>query len=66
MEVLFDALRRVGVWLLALVIGGVGLLVILRALLPELASVTTAFIATPGGLLIVIVAWRYSTRGRRK
>lgn len=60
MEGVVDALRRVGVWLIAVALGAIGLLVILRAVLPPLAHTATAFIATPGGLVLVVLSWRLS------
>ena len=62
MEELLQVLRRVGVWLVALAIGAVGLLVLCHVLLPPIARVATAFIATPGGLVLIILWWRWTRK----
>lgn len=62
MDELIAALRRVGAWLIAIAVGGIGLLLIVRAILPPLARAATVFVATPGGLLLIAGTWWWLRR----
>lgn len=63
MDEFVAALRRVAAWVAASVLGGFALLGIASLMLPRVARAATLFVSTPGGLVLVVLAWR--TRGRR-
>ena len=62
MNELIEALRRLGAWLVALALGAAGVLVIARLLLPQVAEAVTALIATPGGILLIVIWWKWTHR----
>lgn len=65
MEQFLDAARAFVLRFLALTIVFMGGVWMLSLALPKLALAATCFIATPGGLVIALIGWRYLRRRRK-
>lgn len=56
--------REIAVKVAAVCVGLLVIAVVVEVLLPRIARAATLFIGTPGGLLLIILAWRYLARRR--
>jgi len=61
-----DALARVGAVLVAASAAIIWALVVLAVVLPRAGQLTTAFVASPGGLIITVLGWRVLDPRRRR
>jgi len=62
MQGLKELLLRIAAWLAAVAVWLIGLLLILEFVLPRLAALGTAFVGTPGGLILLFIAWHVLKR----
>ena len=65
MDQFLEAARTIGARVVVFALGALGLVWLASQLLPRLALAATCFVATPGGLLIALLTWRYMRRRRR-
>jgi len=58
-----DLFVKAALWVVGLTVAIVWIYALVRALLPRLGDALTCFVATPGGIVLVVLLWR--ALGRR-
>lgn len=61
-----DILIRIGAWLGGVTLAIVWIYILARAFLPRLGAAFSCFVATPGGIVLVVLAWRVLGRRSQK